>query len=315
MAWGSARSGTSRAWTAIVRSQPGPNKVGWSCQIPRLYIDTPHTGTLVYDDEKLPKIPSAAVSIENSTMMRRMAKRGERIQLHLDMENELIPDLPSANVVGEIVGTEKPNEVVLMGGHLDSWDVGQGAQDDGVGCMITLGAAHIIHQAGLKPKRTIRVVFFTNEENGNHGGTGYRDAHKAELGNFVAALESDSGNGRVKGFTLDFHGEGRNKAITTPPGEKAKAEKSLALLTTLAPLLEPLDAGKMEMGGGGTDIGPTVSEGVPGLGVSHDTTHYWEIHHTKADTFDKIIKLDMQKNIAAVAVMAFVLADMEGTLK
>ncbi len=279
-----------------------------------LSFDTPHTGTLAYE-ETLPKIPSAAVSIENSTMMRRMAKRGDRIQLHLEMENELIPNLPSANVVGEIVGAEKPQEVVLMGGHLDSWDVGQGAQDDGVGCMITLGAAKAILDAGLHPKRTIRVVFFTNEENGDNGGKGYRDAHKSELSNFVAALESDSGNGPVKGFTLDFHGEGRNKIITATPEEKARAEKSLALLKSLNPLLESLDATHMELGGSGTDVGSMVAEGVPGLGVGHDTTHYWEIHHTKADTFDKVIKLDMQKNIAAVGIMAFVLADMQGTLK
>ena len=279
-----------------------------------LSFDTPHTGTLAYD-EQLPKIPSAAVSIENSTMMRRMAQRGERIQLHLEMENELIPDRPSANVVGEIVGSEKPNEVVLIGGHLDSWDVGQGAQDDGVGCMITLGAAKAILNAGLHPRRTLRVIFFTNEENGDFGGKGYSKAHKAELGNFVAALESDSGNGPVKGFTLDFHGEGRNKAATTSPEETARAEKSLALLKSLSPLLEPLDATKMEMGHSGTDVGPTVSEGVPGIGVTHDTTHYWEIHHTKADTFDKVIKLDMQKNIAAVGIMAYLLADMEGTLR
>ena len=279
-----------------------------------LSFDTPHTGSLFYD-EKLPKIPAAAVTIENSTMMRRMAQRGERIQLHLELENELIQDRPSANVVGEIVGSEKPQEVVLVSGHLDSWDVGQGAQDDGVGCMISLGAAHVIHEAGLTPKRTIRVVFFTNEENGVKGGKGYSEAHTAELGNFVAALESDSGNGPVKGFNLDFHGEGRKKVNTSVPEEKARDEKSLALLKSIAPLLEPLDATKMEMSHSGTDVGPTVAEGVPGVGVSHDTTHYWEVHHTKADTFDKIIKLDMQKNIAAVAIMAFVLADMDGTLK
>ncbi len=279
-----------------------------------LSFDTPHTGTLAYD-EKLPKIPSAAVTIENSTMMRRMAQRGERIKMHLEMENELIPNQPSANVVGEIPGSGNPKEVVLLSGHLDSWDVGQGAQDDGVGCMISLGAAKAILDSGLKPKRTVRVVFFTNEENGDFGGKGYRDAHKAELGNLVAALESDSGNGPVKGFSLDLHGEGRNKTSTTSPEEKARAEKGLALLKSFSPLLEPLDAAKMEMGGSGTDVGPTVNEGVPGIGVSHDTTHYWEIHHTKADTFDKIIKLDMQKNIAAVGIMAYVLAEMEGTLR
>ncbi len=279
-----------------------------------LSFDTPHTGTLSYN-ENLPKIPSAAVTIENSMMMRRMAQRGERIQLHLEMDNILIPDQPSANVVGEIVGKEKPQEVVLMGGHLDSWDVGQGAQDDGVGCLITLGAARAILDAGLHPKRTIRVVFFTNEENGDFGGKGYRDAHKPELGNFVAVLESDSGNGPVKGFTLDFHGEGPSKISVATPEEKDRAGKSLARMKSLNPLLEPLGATNMELGGSGTDVGSMVAEGVPGIGVSHDTTHYWEIHHTKADTFDKVIKLDMQKNIAAVGILAYVLAEMDETLR
>lgn len=300
--YGASRAAKYGAVASLVRS------------VGSLSFDTPHTGTLHYD-EKLPMIPSAAVSIENSTMMRRMALRGERIQLHLEMENDLIKDQPSANVVGEIVGSQKPQEVVLLSGHLDSWDVGQGAQDDGVGCMISLGAAKAILDAGLKPKRTIRVVFFTNEENGDFGGKGYRDAHKAELNNFVAALESDSGNGPVKGFSLDLHGEGRNKAVVISPEEIARAEKALALLQSLSPLLEPLDATRMEMGGSGTDVGPTVNEGVPGIGVSHDTSHYWEIHHTKADTFDKVIKLDMQKNTAAVGILAYVLAEMEGTLR
>ncbi|MBL0210548.1 MAG: M20/M25/M40 family metallo-hydrolase [Holophagaceae bacterium] len=300
--FGASRAAKYGAVAALVRS------------VGSLSFDTPHTGTLAYD-EKLPKIPSAAVSIENSAMMGRMARRGETIQLHLELENELIPNQPSANVVGEIVGSEKPLEVVLLGGHLDSWDVGQGAQDDGVGCMISLGAAKAILDAGLKPKRTVRVVFFTNEENGDFGGKGYRDAHQAELVNFVAALESDSGNGPVKGFSLDFQGEGRNKAAAATPEAKARADKGLALLKSVAPLLEPLDATRMEMGGSGTDIGPTVNAGVPGVGVNHDTTHYWEIHHTKADTFDKIIKLDMQKNIAAVGIMAYVLAEMEETLR
>ena len=300
--FGASRAAKFGAVAALVRS------------VGSLSFDTPHTGTMAYD-ERLPKIPAAAVTIENATMMRRMAQRGERIQLHLELENELIPGQPSANVVGEIVGTEKPQEVVLMGGHLDSWDVGQGAQDDGVGCMITLGAAKVILDAGLHPKRTLRVVFFTNEENGDFGGKGYRDAHKAELGNFVAALESDSGNGPVHGFSLDFHGESRSKLPAATPEEKARAEKSLALLKSFAPLLDPLDATRMEMGGSGTDVSPTVAEGVPGIGVNHDTAHYWEIHHTKADTFEKVIKLDMQKNIAAVAIMAFVLADMDGTLR
>jgi hypothetical protein len=270
-----------------------------------LSFDTPHTGTLHYDDG-VPAIPAAAVSVEDAMMMRRLWERRQRIQVHLEMGCETLPDVEAANVVGELPGASKPGEIVLVGGHLDSWDVGQGAQDDGVGCVLSLQAAHLIHAQGLRPARTVRVVFFANEENGNRGGEGYLAQHRAELKDHVAAIETDSGNGPARGFSLELHPREGGKA--------PDAQKALATLGILAPMLEPLEAGRLVLGHGGVDIEPSVMVGVPGLGMNHDTAHYWEVHHSKADTFDKINKDDLIRNGAILAVTVFGLADMPGRL-
>jgi len=270
-------------------------------------LDTPHTGVLHYE-EGTPKIPAAAVSMENATMMRRMWERGERITLHLEMNCEQLPDVAAANVVGEVVGSVKPEEIVIISGHLDSWDVGQGAQDDGVGCALALEAGHLIQRLGLKPRRTLRVVLFANEENGNRGGLGYLEAHRQELSNHVAAMESDSGNGVAKGFSLELH-DPKNGPVLD------KDRILTAFRSRLKPFLEPMGAGALELGGSGVDVGPIVQAGVPGVGVNHDVTHYWDVHHSKADTFDKINREDLAKNSALVAITAFLLADMPERLK
>ena len=270
-----------------------------------LSFDTPHTGSMRYDADA-PSIPAAAVSVENAMMMRRMWDKGQRIQVHLDMACELLPEVEAANVVGELVGATKPQEIVLVGGHLDSWDVGQGAQDDGVGCVLSLQAARMIKEQGLKPARTVRVVFFANEENGNRGGEGYARQHRAELKDHVAAIETDSGNGLARGFSLELH--------PLAGGPAPDAPRALAVLERLTPLLEPLGAGRMSAGHSGTDVEPTVVLGVPGLGMSHDTSHYWEVHHSKADTFDKVNREDLAKNAAILAVAVYGLADLPGRL-
>lgn len=268
--------------------------------ITSLSFDTPHTGVTHYDEGITP-IPAACVSVEDALMMRRMWERGERIQAHLEMNCETLADAPAANVVGDLVGSARPEEIVLVSGHLDSWDVGQGAQDDGVGCILALEAAHLIRQAGLKPQRTVRVVFFANEENGNRGGLGYLEQHRAELARHVAALESDAGNGLARGFTLELH---------PPPGTTPDPARSLAFFRRLGPGLAPLGAGRLEPGHSGVDIEPMVLAGVPGVGMSHDTTHYWEVHHSKADTLDKVNREDLARNAAILAVAVFGLADL-----
>ena len=284
---GAAKAARHGAVGALVRSV-GP-----------VSLDTPHTGVMEYDSA-FPKIPTASVTLEAATQMRRMQARGERIRMKLEMGAKTLPDAPSANVVGEIRGTGKPEEVIILSGHLDSWDVGQGAQDDGAGSMIALEAARLIQALSLKPRRTIRVVLYTNEENGLRGGLGYRDAHRAEFKNIIAAFESDSGSERIKAFSLDLR-----KAT---PEAKASA---LASLKKLAGALEPFGPIELRLGGSGADVGPMVAEGVPGIGVGHAATHYFDIHHTHADTFDKVEKDDLAHNAAALASIAFALAQAE----
>ncbi len=312
---GASRAARHGAVAAFVRSV-GP-----------ISYDTPHTGSLSYNDS-LPKIPAAAVTIENATMMRRMARRGETIRARLVMGARTLPDAPSANVVGEVVGSERPEEIVVVGGHLDSWDVGQGAQDDGVGCVLAMEAARLIRSLDLRPRRTIRVVLFTNEENGLRGGKGYRDAHGEELANHVAALETDSGNGPVLGFRLDVRAvvqatkkKGGTFVASAQDSARARAAaaadsaRALALLEEIAPLLEPLGAMSMKAGGSGADVGPSVAEGVAGIGAEHDTEHYFDIHHTNADTFEKVDAETLARNVAALAVLTYVLADMPERLR
>ena len=258
-------------------------------------LDTPHTGAMDYDPA-LPRIPTAAITLEASTLLRRMQQRGERIRMKLEMGARTLPDAPSANVVGEIRGTEKPEETIILSGHLDSWDVGQGAQDDGAGTVICMEAARLIQSLGLRPRRTIRIVLWTNEENGLRGGLAYRDAHHAEFKDIVAALETDSGSERVKAFSLDL------------PKATAEAKaNALASLKSLGAALESFGV-TFRLGGSGADVGPMVREGVPGIGMEHAATHYFDIHHSQADTFDKVDKDDLAFNAAALATFAYALA-------
>jgi Zn-dependent M28 family amino/carboxypeptidase len=213
------------------------------------------------------------------------------------MDAKTLPDAPSANVVAEIRGTEKPDEVIILSGHLDSWDVGQGAQDDGAGTVTILEAARLIQSLGLKPRRTLRVVLWTNEENGLRGGKAYRDAHRAEFKNIVAAFESDSGSERIKAFSLDLR-----KA-----GAEAKAS-ALVSLKSLRSVLKPFGPVDLRLGGSGADVSPMVAEGVPGIGVGHAATHYFDVHHSHADTFDKVDKDDLAFNAAVLASFAYALA-------
>lgn len=276
-------------------------------------LDTPHTGSLTYA-ENAPKIPAAAVTVENAAMIRRLLGRGEKVRVRLEMEATLHEPVQSANVIGEVTGREIPDEIVLVGAHIDSWDVGQGAQDDGAGCVIAMEAAHLIQRLGLRPRRTIRVVFFTNEENGMAGGKAYRDAYAAGLDRHVAAIESDAGNGLASGFNLDIRSlagptagaDSLRNAARTRELRKAALER----LNAIAPLLETLGGSTMAAGGSGPDIDTIVQRGVAGLGLRHDTSRYYDIHHSKADTFEKIDRADLNRNVAILAVMAWALAEM-----
>ncbi|HTS50708.1 MAG TPA: M20/M25/M40 family metallo-hydrolase [Bryobacteraceae bacterium] len=262
-------------------------------------LQSPHTGAVEYM-EGMAKIPAAAVTIEDALLIQRLVDAGNTVSVHLEMEAHMLPDADSANVIGEIPGRERPDEVVVMGGHIDSWDVGAGAQDDGSGIITTLEAAHLIHQLGLRPRRTIRVVFWTNEENGGAGGVAYRQWIGDAVRNHVAAIEMDGGAEKPAGFGL------------TTPGE---SQAALNRAREIARLLDRIDAGSVQPGGGGADIAPLLHDGVPGFAVRTMATHYFEYHHSRADTVDKVKLEDLRGNIAAVAVMAYVLADMPETLQ
>jgi carboxypeptidase Q len=259
-------------------------------------LRTPHTGALVYVDGQ-PKIPAAAVSHEDAARLQRMVNRGTTVRLKLMMEARFLPDADSANVVGEIRGRELPDEVVVVGGHFDSWDVGTGSTDDGGGCIATWEALRLMKKLNLRPRRTVRVVLWTNEENGGRGGEAYRDQHVAELANHVMMLESDSGVFRPTGF--GFSG----------------SEAARAKVRDIATLLAGLQADTIGLSGGGADIGPSVQHaGIPALSLEGDGD-YFLIHHTPADTVDKIDPLDIARSSAAIAVMTYVIAEMPERLR
>jgi carboxypeptidase Q len=255
-------------------------------------LRTVHTGMLTYR-EGVPKIPAAAISAEDADRLSRMAARGEHIRVKLTMGAEMLPDADSANVIGEVRGWEKPEEIVVVSGHFDSWDVGAGATDDGGGAIAAWEVARLLKKLDLRPRRTIRVVLFTNEENGLRGGLDYRDRYRADLGRHVLMIESDAGVFAPLGFGLSAN-------------ETARAQVS-----AIASLLSPVGATRVASSGGGADIGPSVTAGhIPAMSLDVDGTKYFLIHHTEADTIDKIDPSDMAKCVAAMTAMAYVVADM-----
>ena len=257
---------------------------------------TPHTGSMSYDST-VRKIPHAAITPEDADMIARMVQRGEKVVVKLTMSAQTLPDAPSRNVMGEIRGSQIPDEVIVMGGHIDSWDVGRGAMDDAGGVVAAWEALRVLKRLGLTPKRTIRVVGWTNEENGGRGGAGYRDAHKAELDNHILAIESDGGVFKPLGY-----------GFTGPDAAMAK-------LVEIGKLLDPIAAGKITKGGGGADIGPIMALGVPGMGLNVEDSRYFWFHHTEADTPDKLDPREVSQVVASMAVMAFVVADMPERLR
>lgn len=252
---------------------------------------TPHTGNMRYE-EGVPQIPHAAITLEDAEMLQRMQDRGQRLRVRLAMEAETLPDVPSRNVVAELVGTERPDEIVVVGGHIDSWDVGQGAMDDAGGCVAAWEAVRLLQELGLRPRRTIRVVLWTNEENGLRGATEYRDQHRDELDDHVLAIESDAGVFRPEGF--GFGGSDAGYEVVRRIGE----------------LLDGIGAGEIRRGGGGADIGPLMREGIPGMGLNVDRSRYFWYHHTEADMLDKLDVEEFNLCVAALAVATFVAADM-----
>jgi carboxypeptidase Q len=214
------------------------------------------------------------------------------------MEAKFLPDVESANVIAELKGSERPDEVVVIGGHFDSWDVGQGAHDDGGGCIVAWEAVRLLKELGLRPRRTIRVVLFTNEENGLRGANAYRDTHRVEIPKHIFAIESDSGVFRPEGLGL---------AATAPLQVRSNLQE-------IAKLLSGIGADQIATNGGGADIGPIMREGVVGASLDVEGSRYFDIHHTPADTFDKINERDLALCVATMAVMAYTIADLPESL-
>jgi carboxypeptidase Q len=282
---GPSRAARLGAMAALVRSIGPPG------------LRTPHTGAVQYAADA-PRIPAAAVTTEDADRLQRMADRGGRVVVRLKMDAHFEADAESANVVGELRGREKPNEFVVVGGHLDSWDVGAGASDDGGGCVVTWEALRLMKKLNLRPRRTVRVVLWTNEENGTRGGNAYRDQHRAELANHVMMLESDNGVFRPLGFGFSGSDTSRQK------------------VRAIATLLRGIAADAILPGGGGADINPSVREArIPSLALAVDDSKYFLIHHTPADTIDKIDPVEMARCAAAIAVMTYVVADLPDRLE
>jgi hypothetical protein len=259
-------------------------------------LRTPHTGSTSFPPEVTP-IPSAAVSTEDAELLHRAIARGPaKVRLTLGCGTADPPEVDSANVVAEIRGRERPDEVVVIGAHLDSWDLGTGAVDDGTGVAMVLGAMRAVARLGVPPRRTLRAVLFMNEEQGLSGAIAYAERHGAELPHHVAAMEMDLGAGRPLGLGFDA-GKGSERLLSR----------------VLAPLAG-LGANRLIAHGGGSDLAPLRYAQVPALGLAQDLTRYFDLHHSAADTLDKVSPTDLAVGAAAVAAIAWGLAEAEETL-
>jgi hypothetical protein len=295
---GASRAAELGAVAVLVRSMTGVS------------LQTPHTGALNYT-EGIAKIPAAALSVEDADMIQRLVLGGAQVQVRLMMEAHQDADSDSHNVMGEIRGSEKPEEVVVLGGHIDSWDIGQGANDDGSGIMATFQAVALMKKLGLRPRRTVRVCFWVNEENGGAGGVAYRKMVGDGIANQVAAIEMDGGAEKPVGFGFggggpERRGGRRREGAAPPPATAAAFQRAVEI----GKLLDGIEGGKISPGGGGSDISPLLADGVPGFGVRTVGSHYFDWHHTNADSFDKIVPREFQLNVASLAVLSYVLADM-----
>lgn len=278
---GASRAAELGAVAAVVRSVASAS------------LRTPHTGSLRYD-EKQPKIPAAAMTVEDSELIHRLIAKGQRVRMHLTLTPKTLPDVESFNVVAEIKGSEHPEQIVLIGGHLDSWDLGSGAIDNGSGVSMVMETMRVLKELGIRPKRTIRAVLFMNEENGLRGGRAYFDAvsKSEELQKHVAAIETDAGAAPPVGFTTTLEGKSLDAV-------SAKA----SVLNRIAKIA--FTSSKHT----GADTSPLTDAGVPGFGLVPDPRHYFDYHHTPADTLDKVDSQALAQDTAAVAALAYVLAE------
>ena len=256
----------------------------------------PHTGMTNYDKDAS-KIPAGAVTAEDADLIANLVPQGP-VKMRLILTPQTLPDAESANVIADIKGSEHPEQVVIVSGHLDSWDLGTGAIDDGAGVAVSMETANLIQKLHLKPRRTVRVIAWINEENGEAGSKQYARDHEKELSDHFAAMETDGGAGHPLGVNI-----------------KAKSEVK-KMFAPVADILQESGAGILELVEHcGADIEPLEKAGVPAFSPIQDSRFYFNYHHTAADTLDKIVPKELAENSAVVAVVAYALANMERPLR
>jgi carboxypeptidase Q len=254
--------------------------------------DRPHTGALRYD-EKYPKIPALCISTNDAEKLSKALNTEGGIKVFMRSTCEMLPDAPSHNVIGEIKGSEFPNEVIVVGGHLDSWDPAQGAHDDGAGCVQSMDVLYLMKQIGYKPKRTIRCVLYMNEENGGRGGAKYAEEAKANTSEkHIFAIESDAGGFSPRGITFDAESD-----VFTEKFKKVTAWQSI---------LQPYGL-ELAKGGSGADIGPLKPQKLLLAGLRPDSQRYFDFHHTAFDTIDAVNRRELELGAAAMASLIFLI--------
>jgi carboxypeptidase Q len=255
----------------------------------------PHTGQTHYTDDAA-KIPAAAVTAEDADLIVNLIFKGA-VKMHLVLTPQTLPDVESYNVIGDVKGSDYPEQVVIVSGHLDSWDLGTGAIDDGAGVAVSMEAANLVRKLNLRPKRTIRVIAWMNEENGLRGSKQYAKSHEKEISNHFGVMETDGGAGHPLGLNI-----------------KARTEVK-AMLAPVAAILQESGAGILNLVEHcGADIEPLEKAGVPAFSPIQDSRSYFNYHHTAADTLDKIVPKELAENSAVVSVAAYALANMEQPL-
>lgn len=271
---GSKAAATLGAVASLIRSVGGAN------------YRLPHTGFSTPAG-----IPAAALAAEDADLVDHLAAQG-RVRMHLTLTPQSLPETTGYNVVADLKGSEHPEQIVVVSGHLDSWDLGRGAIDDGAGVVISMEAAEVLQRLHIRPRRTLRVIAWMDEENGGGGHEAYAKTHAAEIANHIAAVESDSGAAHPLGF-----------AMKMSPEALASLRPVLDVLRPIgATVFRPTDRSP------GSDIDPLVKAGVPGIGVMQDGRHYFDYHHSAADTLDKVDPQELKENAAAMAVMGYLLA-------
>jgi len=275
---GAVEAARSGAVAAIVRSMTCSND------------DVPHTGAMGYVDS-VKKVPAVAVSIHGADLLSAMLRKDPTLRVQLRLDCATLPDTVSGNARGELTGTEYPDQVIVVGGHLDSWDKGSGAHDDGAGCMQAIEALRLLREIGIRPRRTIRAVMFMNEENGVRGGRGYAASPNRNNEKHIAAIESDRGGFSPRGLSVE--------------GDSITVSK----VRRWQKYFELIGAGEVEAGHGGVDISPIVNKETTGFGLLVDRTRYFDYHHSASDTLDKVHPRELEHGAIVMAMLLYLISE------